>query len=832
MSAAQKKGFGGFLEGLIFGARIPLLLIFVVVTVIMGWYMTQLQPNAGFKKQLPLGHEYMQTFIDYEAAYGGANRVLVALVAKDGDMFDEEYFNALSKMTDEVFFVDGVNRASVTSIFTPNVRFTEVVEDGFAGGNVIPSDFQASPESFAKVKSNIVKSGIIGRLVTEEFDGAMVWADLMENDPQTGEQLDYKAVADSLEKIRETYQNDNLEVHIIGFAKIVGDITDGVVSVVWFFGIALIITAILLFMYSGSLKLTMLPLSCSIVAVIWQLGSLKLLGFGIDPMNILTPFLIFAIGVSHGVQMINSWQNEVLHGSLEAVPGDVTKGVDSMEAARRTFRALLIPGAIALLSDTIGFMTIFFIDIQIIRELATTASIGVALIILTNLVLLPILLSMIKIRNVEAWRASHTRRESNSDGLWRALSNMTNRPVAAVAILLAAGLFVFGHFKGQEMQIGDSQQGVPELRPDSRYNTDAAIISRKFALGVDSINIIAETSAQACTEDYEAMANIDRLGWHIANIEGVQKVISLSDVAKKINTGWNEGNLRWRVLPRDNFVMRQNLQVIETSSGLLNTNCDAMPIMVFAEDHKATTINRIVNAVEDYRRQYGEGTEVLIQPGWKNVLKGEMPGWENLLNTQTVFTPKDKSELQLGEVNFRLGTGNMGVMGAVNDVVASAQLPMMVLVYLAIIILCVLTFRSIRGTICIVLPLALVSVLAYALMAWLGIGLKVNTLPVVALGVGIGVDYGIYIYSRLSLLMKQGMPLKEAYFHTMKQTGKPVIFTAFTLAIGVGTWIFSALQFQADMGKLLAFMFFLNMIGAVVLMPALARWLLRPGEKD
>ncbi len=803
------KGLPALLERVVFGARVPLLVIFALITGVMAYFAAELRVDAGFKKQLPLQHEYMQTFLDYESEYGGANRLLVAVMADDGDMFTPEVFGAIEGITDAVFFVPGVNRASVRSIFTPNVRFVEVVEDGFAGGNVIPSDFSPSEAMFERVRGNIVKSGVVGRLVAEDFGGAMVWADLLEEDPVTGEKLDYKRVAADLEKIREDFAGQGLSVHIIGFAKIVGDIADGAKSVIWFFGIAFVITGILLFLYSGSLKLTALPLLCSAVAVIWQLGALRLLGFGIDPMNILTPFLIFAIGVSHGVQMINSWSNEVMYGNRSAGP------VDSLSAAKNTFHSLLVPGAIALLSDTIGFLTILFIEIRIIRELATTASIGVALIIFTNLVLLPVLLSMVKIRNVDAWRSQHDKRSERLDGIWRGLSNLTNRPVAAGALLVAVALFAFGYFKGQDMQIGDSQAGVPELRPDSRYNRDANIISSRFSLGVDSVSVIAEASGQACTEDYLAMENIDRFAWHMYNVPGVQQVITLPWVAKVINSGWNEGNIRWRVLPRDNFVMRQNLQSIETDTGLLNANCDAMPVIIFTEDHKASTITRVVDAVKQYRREYDSGSEREISAGIAN------PG-----QTLTLYEPKPKAELEKGEVNFRLGTGNVGVAAATNEVVGAAQFPMLVLVYLAIVILCSLTFRSLRGTICIVVPLALVSVLAYALMAALGIGLKTNTLPVVALGVGIGVDYGIYIYSRLAQCLKEGMDLKEAYFQALKQTGKPVIFTAFTLAIGVGTWIFSALQFQADMGKLLAFMFFLNMVSAIVLLPALARFLL------
>jgi predicted RND superfamily exporter protein len=164
-------------------------------------------------------------------------------------------------------------------------------------------------------------------------------------------------------------------------------------------------------------------------------------------------------------------------------------------------------------------------------------------------------------------------------------------------------------------------------------------------------------------------------------------------------------------------------------------------------------------------------------------------------------------------------------MAATNETVSAAQFPMLMWVFAAIILLCLITFRSLRATLCIVIPLALVSILAYALMALLEIGLKVSTLPVVALGVGIGVDYGIYIYSRFRSYLAEGLPTQEAYRKTLNVTGNGVVFTGITLALGVATWIFSPLKFQADMGILLTFMFLVNMLGAIVLLPALAYWL-------
>jgi predicted RND superfamily exporter protein len=224
--------------------RYGVVAVFLVITIAMMFAMAQLKIETGFKKQLPLSHEYMQTFLEYEKEFGGANRVLVALVAKEGNMFSPGFFSKFEAISDQVFFIPGVDRASVRSIFTPNVRFVEVIEDGFAGGNVIPSDFSPSPAMFERVRSNIVKSGEVGRLVSGDFTGAMVWANLLEENPQTGKKLDYRIVAEQLENIRKEFENDDFSVHIIGFAKIVGDISDGARSVIWFFLIALIVTAV------------------------------------------------------------------------------------------------------------------------------------------------------------------------------------------------------------------------------------------------------------------------------------------------------------------------------------------------------------------------------------------------------------------------------------------------------------------------------------------------------------------------------------------------------------------------------------------------------------
>ncbi|MGH8750443.1 MAG: efflux RND transporter permease subunit, partial [Burkholderiales bacterium] len=660
----------------------------------------------------------------------------------------------------------------VTSLSTPNVRFIEVVEEGFSGGNVIPAGFKATPEDLETVRKNVLKSGRVGRLVSNDFKGALVSAELLEIDPQTGAKLDYQMVAQRLEEIRAKYQTAEVSMQIIGFAKAVGDIADGARGVIAFFGAAFLITAALLYWYSGALKLTLLALACALVPVVWLLGLLPLLGYGIDPLSILVPFLIFSIGVSHAVQMTHAWKLETQHGA------------DGLSAARNAFLKLFTPGAMALLANALGFLVILHIKIDIVRELAITASLGVALMIVTNKMFLTVLLSYMHPGTQDARKAGD--KEESGDWLWNRLTWFARPRGALTGLLVAALLLGAGVWKSRDLKTGDLGKGIPELRDDSRYNRDTAVIVDSFSIGVDVLSVIVQSVAGACT-NYEIMDTLDRFEVYLRNVDGVQSVLGLPGQAKIVNAGWNEGNIKWRALSRSPEVLSQSVTPIDTGSGLLNTDCSAMQILIFTRDHQGATIAHIVKAAKQF-----------------------------------------SAENSNGKLGFLLASGNVGVMAATNEAVDAAEKTMLVSLFVAIALLCFLEFRSWRAVLCIILPLALVSLLCNALMALLGIGLKVSTLPVIALGVGVGVDYGIYLYERIRHHMQErGQDLPQAFYEALKQRGTAAVFTAVTMSLGVGTWVFSALKFQSDMGLLLAFMFLVNMLGAVLLLPALAVFLIK-----
>jgi uncharacterized protein len=766
------------LEHYVFDFRVPVLAVIAVLTVMFSALTVRgLHLDTRFTKQLPLQHEYMRTYLKHREEFGGANRVLIALEARDGNMFSAEFLQALKLATDEVFFIPGIDRAGVQSLWTPNIRYYETVEGGIQGGDVIPSGFQPTPAGLARVRENILKAGIVGRLVANDFSGALVSAQLQEQDPATGRPVDLIKIGDALEKVRAHVEHGDaalgvspghIDVHIIGFAKVVSDISQGALAVAIFAVVTVLLTALLVWIYIQSLKIALVPVVCSIVAVIWQLGILVLLGYGVDPLGILVPFIIFAIGVSHGVQKISA----VGDAALDGAGGD--------EAARRVFRLLFIPAIVALLADLVGFVTILAIPVEVIREMAITASIGVGVVIMTDLILLPILVSFTRLERGYSDRVRH--RQQQLAPLWRRLAVIGERPVAAGIIAAALLLGVLGFVKGRETPIGDTEAGVPELRKDSRYNRDSNVITRKFSIGTDIINVIVETPPDGCV-NYDVMRRIDEFAWHMANVEGVRSVISLPGVSKVVSAGWSEGNLKWRNLPRNTQSLVQAQGYIETSTGLLNKDCTVMPVMIFLADHRAGTIERVVHEAKAFRAAHPSGS-----------------------------------------VKFRLATGNVGVMAAQNEEVQAKEIPILVYLFVAIAVMCLLTFRSLTGVVVVMIPLALVSVLVYAVMALVGIGLKVTTLPMVALGAGIGVDYGIYLFSRMQEFLHEGMSVHESFQRTLRVTGASIFFTGVTLAIGVATWVFSPLKFQADVGVMLTFMFVVNMLAAMLLLPALAAW--------
>ena len=766
---------GTFLERLVFNNRPTVVVLCVLVTLVLGYLATGIRLQAGFEKTLPKSHPYVLNYRANQTDLKGlGNNLRVVVAVGEGTIFTPENLEYIEQVNDAIFFMPGVDRNGMKSIWTPNTRWQTVTELGFEGGPVIPGDYNGSPESIAAVRTNIARAGIMGDLVGNDERSAAIIVPLLDWDPETGARLDYAELSHKLEGIREQYAGDDLDrsIHIIGFAKLVGDLIDGLYVVMGFFAVAVIIATLLLYWYTRCLRSSLIVIGCSLLAVLWQLGLLAALGYELDPFSILVPFLIFAIGVSHGAQKLN--------GVLQ----DIGRGTHRYVAARYTFRRLFLAGVTALLSDGVGFAVLLLIQIQVIQDLAITASMGVLVLIFTNLILIPITLSYVGVgRKAAALASEPPKSQQEMHVFWRFLLLFTHRGPAAVAIVVSALMAAGGIYVSRNLQIGDLDPGAPELRADSRYNRDVAYNVEHYSVSTDVFAIIVRTPADGCI-DYRGLTLANELEWRLLQLEGVEDVRGLNVRAREVMAGINEGYIKWQSLFRNQDTI--NYAVSELVPDFVNPACSLWPMQVYLADHKATTLNRVVEALEQFNADW----------------------------------PRKR-------VEFLGAAGSSGFEAATNIVVKQANRDMLYYVYGAVILLCMLTFRSITGVLCAVLPLMLTSVLCEALMVWLGIGVKVATLPVIALGVGIGVDYALYVLTVILAKERQGLDLTTAYYETLNFTGRVVALIGVTLAAGVVTWAASPIKFQADMGILLTFMFIWNMFGALILMPALATFLIK-----
>ncbi len=779
---------GSLLERIIFNHRLFFVVLCTCLTLVLGYRASLLQVNASFERMMPGSHEFVRNYMANKAdlaALGNSVRVMVE--NPRGDIYDPDYLQALQEINDKINLAPGVDRAWMRSLWMPAVRWNEVTEIGMEGGPVMPNDYDGSPGKLRELRGNVLRGNLVGDLVSLDQRSSVILVPLMDKDPATGEPFDYRRFADFLEHdIRGQYEvsaadgEPQVRVHVIGFAKLVGDLIDGLGEVMVFFGVSAAIVALIIFGYTRCPRSTLLLLVASLSSVAWLLGLMQLLDYDIDPYSILVPFLIFAIGMSHGAQKMNG------------IMQDIGRGTHRYVAARYTFRRLFAAGLSALLANVFGFAILMVIDIPVIRDLAITTSIGVCVLIFTQLIMVPVMLSYLGVSPSAAQRSVRAEAEGAkmARGLFPAIARMLvacTRPGIAHVLVLLALLVGAGAFEiRRDLQIGDLDAGAPELRPDSRYNLDVAFFNQSFGRSTDQFAVIVKTPPEGCSA-FETLTEIDRLTQTLRAVPGVQAVDSLSSSVRFINSSYGEANPKWMSIPRQPSVSAQAAQLAAIQSPeLTNISCSVSPVIAYLADHRAGTLERVVEAVEGFAAQH------------------------------------DSDERQ-----FLLAAGPAGIEAATNQVVERASLTVLLLLYGSVVALCLVAFRSWRAVLVALVPLVITSLLCEALMVLMGIGVKVATLPVIALGVGAGVDYALYLLSVQLGLQRSGATLAEAYEGALRFTGKVVALVGLTLATGVVTWAFSPIKFQADMGILLTFMFLWNMLGALVLIPALSHFLLR-----
>lgn len=754
------------LENLLFNHRRTVLAVFVLASLVLGFAALSLRPDASFSRMIPMHHPFVANYLKFEDVLRPQSNVLRVVVENPhGDVVNKAFLETLRQINDAVFYVPGVDRGNLKSLWTANALWAEVTSEGIRAGRVIPDDYDGGPVALAQVRQNIIKANMLGSFVGNDFKSVVIRVPLLENDPQTGKPLDYGVLAQDLEKqVREKFDNQGVRIRVIGFAQIIGDLLAAFGDIALFFAITVGLITLLLYVYCRCWRSTAVTVLTCLLTVVCQIGLLSLLGLGLDPYSVLVPFLVFAIGISHAVQNIN----------LMVV--EVGRGATPLQASRRTFRALFLPGSTALLADVVGFITLMVVDIGVIQQLAITASIGVFVALFTKMFLLPVLMSYVGVS--PAGLRKQQKRMNHAWPLFTRLSGVCQPRFAWPVILSCLVLLGYGYLARQDLQIGDLDKGAPEFRPQARYNLDNAYLLDHYTTSTDVYVVIFKTPQEQCAR-FAAADLANRFARTMREVPGVESVQSLYDAMRFKIMATNEGNPKWAELSRDSYVM--NTARAGAASEFINGDCSVAPINLYLSDHKAKTLTGVVNAVQAFA-----------------------------------------SENNTGELQLLQAAGSAGIEAATNIVIEHSETLMLILVFAIITAVVWWEFRSLKVAFTLMAPLYLSTVLCEAVMAKMGLGVKIATLPVIALGVGIGVDYGIYLYSKIEGFLRQGLTPQQAFLESLKTTGTSIVFTALTLAVGVATWSFSALKFQADMGLLLMLLFVWNMVGTLVLTPALA----------
>ncbi len=766
---------GSIVERILFNNRPIIMILCAIVTIFLGFEATKVRLSADYAQMIPTSQPYIVNYLKhYDDLSTSSNAIQIAVVANNGTILDAHYLKVLQEISDDVYLLPGVNRPFMQSLWSAQTTWRQVTPDGLTGGSVIDQDYDGSPAKIAEVNTHIQNAGIIGQLVGLDYKSTVIYVPLLLKTGNTP--LDYGLLARNINAIAAKYNSQGVTLHTVGFAMVVGDMINDIAPILVFFVISIIISACSLYLYTRCVRSAALVVTASLTAVVWQMGLLTLLGLDLTPYSVLVPFLVFAIGMSHGAQKMNG------------VMQDIGRGTHRLIAARYTFRRLFLAGFVALICDATSFAVLMVIHIGAIQQLATIATIGVALLVFTNLILIPITLSYIGVSPKAAARSGRsTSTESNHrHPIWAFLDLFTRRGVAAATLLATLVLAVVAFSVGRHVQIGDLQPGAPELRQTSQYNQDNAYIVSHYGQSSDQLVVLVDTTGGSCL-DYPVLSIMAKMQWQLGQMPEISSSISMADFEAYLMSGLTEGSPKWFGLEPDNGLL--NMAQLYKPARLANFGCSFDPIYFSLVDHKAATLTAVVDAAQKF-----------------------------------IDDPANQSP----DVKISLLGGTAGVAAATNIVVAEANEIMLILIYAVVIIFCFIAFRSWRAVLCAIIPLVITSVLAQALMVWLHIGIKVATLPVSALGVGIGVDYALYVLTILLYFLRAGIPMSEAYYRTLQSTGRVVLLTGFTLAFGVATWIFAPIKFQADMGLLLAFMFLWNMLGAMILLPALATFLLPP----
>ncbi|MGZ9710000.1 efflux RND transporter permease subunit [Glaciimonas sp. GNP009] len=750
--------------------RVAVTVAFSIATLTMAFFAVQIKVKTVFDDLLPQNHPYVQVNKQFRQDFGGSNMVSIKLETDKGDIFQTPVLEKIKKLTNDLALVDGVNPFQILSLASSKLKEIKATTDSIETKPVMFPDVPHTPAEMETLKSKVLNSPLIyGSYVSADLKAALITVDFYEN------AIDYNKIFPQIMTLADSFSGNGVRVSVVGEPILFGWVNHYVPETIRIFLTTLACLLALLFLTARTWRGTLLPLLAGLTSALWALGAARLIGFNLDPLVIVIAFLITARSISHSVQLVTRFGDELAAG----VP-------TSRAAASSAMLQLFKPGMLGVIADAGCMIVVVLTPIPLMQKIALIGTIWVLTISICACVMTPVLLSWVKISNGFAHPV-------NISGLLeRVLSACIFLTTSAWRYALLAGaalVFIGSGLYAFNLQVGDADAGSPILWQNSRYNRDAADINRQFQ-GADRMYAVFSGEKPGDVKEpavLESMASMQRFMGAQPQIGGS---LSVADVLPIVNQVLREDNPRYRRFGKTTAENAELFYMWAPDSGdaarFMTPQLQFAPVTFFFKDHRGdtirTAISRLKTFIADHPVAHG-----------KYVLAG----------------------------------GLIGITAAVNEVIFSGQIESIAFALLVLVICCTVAYRSTRAGIFFLVPVLLSNTITFSVMAWHGIGMTLSTLPVAALGIGLGVDYAFYVVDAIREELHQHDDLKLAISRALRTAGKGVLITSLTLTTSVVLWFASSLRFQAEMGILMAIWLFISAFSALLIVPAMV-YVFRP----
>lgn len=743
-----------------------------VVTLVLGYFATRVEVRTVFEDMLPSAHAYVKTHERFKDTFGGSNMVTIMVEARDGDIFQPHVLETVRALTLGLREISAVNPFQIISLASKKLKEVRASTEGIETRSLMWPEVPHTAEEIDELRASVLRNPLVhGAYVSHDLKAALITVDFIDRE------VDYAKVFNEISALVERFEDARIDIAVVGDPMLFGWVNHYLPETLQIIAMAVALTLALLFVILRTWRSVLLPLVAGAVSATWALGLCALIGISFEPLVIVVAMLITSRAVSHAVQIINRFNDEI--ANIEA-------GRESArEAALIALRDLLRPGLLGVVSDAACIAVVMLSPIPMLQKLAILAVVWVSTLVVSALVLTPVLLSFIRHPHgaVHGLDVTPLLRRLLDLGVWLGTSKMRYAVVAcSAAVMLGSGLYAFN------LKIGDPQPGSPILWPDSRYNLDAAAINARFE-GVDRMFVVlGQDGDEGFVKRNEALLAMNALQRFIEVQPEVGGSVSIADVLPIVNRTLREGNPRYLELGDSDAINGSLMAILDSISepGDMDRFVDSDyangAVTLMFRDRQGETIRTAVARVKEF---------IAANP--------------------------------LAEGQWQLAGGVIGVIAAVNEIILSSQIESIALALVVLVVLCMATYRSSVAGMLFMLPVIISNTLTFSFMAWKGIGMNINTVPVAALGIGLGVDYAVYIADRIKSEYARGLSVDAAIRSALHSSGMGVVVTAGVLIVSTLIWWSSSLKFQAEMGLLMAIWLAISAMSALFVMPAVIK---------